>query len=319
MLKRKVKLKAQLIVLLIIISAVIAAVLIFDNKTPVAPPTVTVPVQKPVVLKPAPVKESFSKTVPETEPESRSTVEPAWQKNAVQFHAKAGYAKVAIVFDDMGLDVTGTQRAMNLPGPLTMSFMPYAENLPRQTEYARAHHELMLHMPMQPIGRANPGPNALTVDLNDHDIETRLQNALGTFKGMAGVNNHMGSRFTQDAERMRVVMRVLKAQQLFYLDSVTIGSSKAYAVAEAEDVPALKRDVFLDDDMAIGAVRRQLAEVEKFAQRHGQVIAIGHPHANTIAALKEWLPTLEDKKLQLVPMTELISQHQSPENSQAKP
>ena len=79
---------------------------------------------------------------------------------------------VAVVIDDVGIDRPHSKRAWELPGPLTMSFLPYAKDLREQARAARARgHELMLHLPMEPTGRADPGPNALLVSLSDAELQ----------------------------------------------------------------------------------------------------------------------------------------------------
>jgi hypothetical protein len=50
-----------------------------------------------------------------------------------------------------------------------------------------------------------------------------------------------------------------------------------------------------------------LSEVERVARRQGHAVAIGHPKAATIDALKEWLPTLKDKGFVLVPVSAVVN------------
>jgi hypothetical protein len=88
---------------------------------------------------------------------------PAWLRFAVPTPPSGNRPLVAIVFDDLGLDRARTAEAIRLRGPLTMSFMTYANDLGEQTEAARrAGHELFLHVPMEAIDRhADPGPRGL--------------------------------------------------------------------------------------------------------------------------------------------------------------
>ena len=303
--KRKSKRKAGPIKKLIFVAGLglfllLAASVILSktHKPQKLPVTVaTVPdVLEPVIAQPEPVRPVIPETLPEKPLAEKKPKQTLWQENAVPSNAH-GKIRIALVFDDMGLDVKDTRRAINLHGPFTMSFLPYADNLPQQTKMAHAHgHELMLHMPMQPIGHENPGPNALTVNLSHDEIQARLEKALTRFDGMVGMNNHMGSRFTQDEGDMQAVMAVLKEHGLLFLDSVTIGSSKAYKAAQESSVPSLKRDVFLDDTDSPAMIQHQLNVLETTASRHGSAIAIGHPRPNTLNAVAAWLPTLQSKK-----------------------
>jgi len=236
-----------------------------------------------------------------------AAVEQTWRRNAVPFRDLNSKPLIAIVIDDVGLDRPNSKRAWELPGPLTMSFLPYAKDLREQAKAARAHgHELMLHLPMEPSGRADPGPNALLVTLTDAELKQRVATALDSFDGYVGVNNHMGSRFTSFKPGMETVLRQLKARGLLFLDSRTTPQSIGDQVAQELGVPSVARHVFLDDDESIDAVRRRLAEAEAVARRQGFVVAIGHPHPATVQALGEWLPGITAKGYVLAPSSAVL-------------
>ena len=152
-------------------------------------------------------------------------------------------------------------------------------------------------------GRADPGPNALLVSLSDNELRQRVTGALDSFDGYVGVNNHMGSRFTAFKPGMETTLRLFKARGLLFLDSRTTADSVGDQIAQELGVPSVTRNVFLDDDESIDAVRRKLAETEAVARRQGFVVAIGHPHPATLQALGEWLPGLSAKGLVLAPLS----------------
>jgi uncharacterized protein len=230
-----------------------------------------------------------------------------WRKNAVPFADLNSRPLVAVVIDDVGIDRPRSKRAWELPGPLTMSFLPYAKDLRDQARAARARgHELMLHLPMEPAGRADPGPNALLVSLTDAELRQRTTAALDSFDGYVGVNNHMGSRFTTFRPGMETVLRQFKGRGLMFLDSRTTAQSVGDPLAQEIGVPSIVRHVFLDDDESLDSVRRKLAEAEAVARRQGFVVAIGHPHEATLQALGEWLPGLQAKGLALAPATAVL-------------
>jgi len=230
-----------------------------------------------------------------------------WRKNAVPFADLNSRPLVAVVIDDVGIDRPRSKRAWDLPGPLTLSFLPYAKDLRDQARAARARgHELLLHLPMEPTGRADPGPNALLVSLSDAELRQRTTAALDSFDGYVGVNNHMGSRFTTFRPGMETVLRQFKGRGLMFLDSRTTAQSVGDQLAQEMGVPSIVRHVFLDDDESLEPVRRKLAETEAVARRQGFVVAIGHPHEATLQALGEWLPGLQGKGLALAPATAVL-------------
>jgi polysaccharide deacetylase 2 family uncharacterized protein YibQ len=264
------------------------------------------PGEAPTTLedKPRPAKpQQLAAAASSAETSSQAT----WRRNALPFTDLNSRPLVAIVIDDVGLDRPRSKRAWELPGPLTMSFLPYAKDLGEQARAARAHNkELMLHLPMEPTGRQDPGPGALLVSLSDAELRQRTQLALDSFDGYAGVNNHMGSRFTAFRPGMETVLRQFKARGLMFLDSRTSPQSVGDQVAQEMGVPSIVRHVFLDDDESLDAVRRRLAETEAVARRQGFVIAIGHPHEATLQALSEWLPTVQSKGMALAPATAVL-------------
>lgn len=230
-----------------------------------------------------------------------------WQRNAVPFRDLRSKPLIAIVIDDVGIDRPHSRRAWELPGPLTMSFLPYARDLHEQAKAAHAHgQELMLHLPMEPGGVADPGPNALLVSLGKAELEARVTAALDSFDGYVGVNNHMGSRFTAYRPGMETVLRQFRARGLLFLDSRTTPSSVGDQVAQELGVPSVARNVFLDDDEALPAVKRRLAETEAVARRQGFAVAIGHPHETTLQALAEWLPGVAGKGFALAPLSAVL-------------
>jgi len=253
---------------------------------------------------PRPTVEEKPRAKPQ--PTASSTGE-TWRRNAVPFKDLASRPLIAIVIDDVGLDRPRSKRAWELPGPLTLSFLPYARDLREQAKAARARgHELMLHLPMEPNGRNDPGPNALLVSLSDNELRQRTNAALDSFDGFAGVNNHMGSRFTAFRPGMETVLRQLKGRGLMFLDSRTTPQSVGDQLAHEMGVPSIVRHVFLDDDESLDAVRRKLAEAEALARRQGFVVVIGHPHEATLVALGEWLPGVQSKGLALAPATAVL-------------
>lgn len=233
---------------------------------------------------------------------------PAWVRYAVPAPKASGQPIIAVVIDDLGVDRKRSERVVALRAPLTLAWMTYAENLPQVTQAARRHgHELMLHVPMQPQAESyDPGPDVLEVTLHPEEIRRRLVWGLERFDGFVGINNHMGSRFTGDRVGMRVVMEELKKRGLLFLDSVTTEKSVAPELARRFGVPFAARNVFIDNEQSVAAVKAQLAKAEAHARKHGAAIAIGHPHDSTIEALSQWLPGLESKGIVLVPVTSIL-------------
>lgn len=263
----------------------------------------------PDVFEPGDLEEASTTLVGLTAPRRfDDPAAPTWLRNAVPAIWPKGRPGIAIVLDDLGLNRKGTAALNRLPAPLTLAFLPYAGALERQARAGRAAgHELMLHVPMEPTTEDYPGPNALLASLTPDETLTRFRSHLRSFRGITAINNHMGSRLTTDRTRMAVVMAELRQNGLAFLDSRTTSTSIAADEARRHGVPYAVRDVFLDNELGLDYVLRQLRDVERVARRNGSAIAIGHPHDATIEALRRWLPTLEQKGLTLVPISAVIA------------
>ena len=251
----------------------------------------------PVLLPPAPV----------APPPERQ----AWRRNAVAVADPQGRPMIAIVIDDLGLDRRNADRVVQLPAPLTLSFMTYADDLTTQTRAAHAAgHELLVHVPMEPLnGDLNAGFNVLRPELPPGELLHRIDWALSRFDGYVGINNHMGSRFTADPSAMALLFGELHRRGLLFLDSRTTPVTVGSAMAVRYDVPFASRNVFLDNETSAEAVWSQLLKVEADAGRAGFAIAIGHPHDGTIAALAQWLPTLAPRGFALVPISRIVERN----------
>lgn len=250
--------------------------------------------------------DSMLPAVEQAEPVSEG--EPAWKRNAVPSAADKTKPRIVIIIDDMGLDRKHTRAAMDLPGPLTFAFLPYAGDLKKQTEMAKSKgHELMVHMPMEPINQdLNAGPEVLKISSSPEVFAKTLNDGLGAFDGYVGINNHMGSRMTQDPDGMKRVMAELKKRGLLFVDSKTISTSVAEDEARTAGIPYAARDVFLDHEETSQAVHGALDKLEREALKKGLAIAIGHPKEETINALRGWLPTLQAKGITLVPISAAV-------------
>jgi polysaccharide deacetylase 2 family uncharacterized protein YibQ len=232
---------------------------------------------------------------------------PAWRRFAMPAEPAEGRPILVIIIDDMGLNRPQSARAVALPGPLTLSWMPYAQDLPLQIGRGRENgHETMLHMPMEPLGHTNPGPDALRTWLPPATNLAYLRAALESVPGAVALNQHEASVASLSVPLMDLVMNELHARGMGFVDSVTISHSVALRRALADGVPAVARDVFLDNSPDPAAIRAQLAQAEEVARRYGLSISIGHPRTATMDVLERYLPALAPRGFVLWPVSAAI-------------
>jgi polysaccharide deacetylase 2 family uncharacterized protein YibQ len=222
--------------------------------------------------------------------------------------ASPGQARLAILMDDLGSDRTAAETIFALRVPVTISvlpFHPYSQEIAREARQRGC--EVMLHLPMQSLAGESPEQQELHPGLSTDEIRRTVEKMLDAVPEADGVNNHQGSQATADAPLMNQLMRVLKDEGVFYVDSRTTAATVAFDAAKREVVRSSFRNVpFLDDIQNKDAVRRQLRLAIQGAKQKGEAIAIGHPHAETLAALREMLPQAKREGVQLVFVSELV-------------
>lgn len=230
--------------------------------------------------------------------------------------------KIAIIIDDLGIDKKRTAKIIALPAPITASFITYAGGLPKQITKAKENgKEIMLHIPMEARSGVDTGPDALTTAMSAEEIAAALKKNLSPellAQGVVGVNNHMGSKFTKNPESVRAFMKAYAPYQRLFIDSRTAPGSSAVSIADSLGVAAAGRNVFIDNKDDVSYILGQLHILEKSARRNGMAIGIGHPHDGTIKALAEWLPTLAEKGIYLVPVSYIVKERLAAKNVAAK-
>ncbi len=218
---------------------------------------------------------------------------------------------IAIVIDDFGNGMKGTEEMLELGIPLTVAVMPFLPTTEKDAQEAhRRGYDVLVHLPMEPNqGKSSwLGPGAITTDLSDEEIRSRVEEAIDAVPFAIGVNNHMGSKATSDKRVMQIVMDVCREKGLFFLDSRTSYLSKAVEVAASSKVPLLQNNIFLDEIHTIDHVRKQLNKVKKRARSEHITIVIGHvgpPGRITAAMLKRSVEELQEVG-ELVRISELL-------------
>ena len=221
---------------------------------------------------------------------------------------EAGSARLAIILDDLGNDRGAAQAIFAMPYPLTISVLP---NHPHSVEIAQEAHrrgfQVMLHLPMESMREERPETRELRRGMSAGDVSTLVGDLLQAVPDVAGVNNHQGSQSTADSALMDELMPVLREHNLFYVDSRTTAATVAYDTAQRCGVRSGFRNVpFLDDIAEVAAVRKQVQLALRDARKKGDAIAIGHPHAATLQALREILPEANAQGVRLVFVSDVV-------------
>ena len=221
----------------------------------------------------------------------------------------AGSGNVAIIIDDMGssLDEVWTLMAINVP--LSFSIIPGLSKTKEVAEEAhRKGYQVMIHLPMEPQGypQQRLEKNGLLLSQSDAEITQRINGYFRAVPFAVGANNHMGSRFTEDADKMRLVLSLLKDKGFFFVDSKTSPHSVGYPMSRGMGLETAARDIFLDNVQDVQAIKRQLGLLAATARKRGSAIGICHPHKATMQALAAGLPAMKRDGITFVNVSELV-------------
>ena len=218
---------------------------------------------------------------------------------------------ISIIFDDIGYRRKDDLNAIAIPGSLAYAIMPHSPHANSMAELISSHgKEVLVHLPMEAEvidDNRFLGPGALTLDMTKDKFLEILEINLHSLPEAVGVNNHMGSLLTQNPDQMSWLMEYLKRENKFYIDSVTSRLSVASIVAKNNNIPYLRRDIFLDNHKDIRYIKLQFAELIKIAKRRGKAVAIGHPFPQTIAVLTEELKKLDKNGVKLISLSEMLN------------
>jgi polysaccharide deacetylase 2 family uncharacterized protein YibQ len=217
--------------------------------------------------------------------------------------------KIAIVIDDLGRENHISQELLHWDIALTFSILPFAPHSKALAlEAHRKGREIILHLPMEPHGypEIKAGQGVLLEEMDEEKLLRQLSKDIQAVPYIKGVSNHMGSRLTEDSEKMKIILSELKRRRLFFLDSRTTPQTVGLQTAEAIGLKAMERTLFLDHSSGEGDVKHELERLIEISLSKGKAIGIGHPHPSTIKSLKEMIPKIREKGIDLVPLSDLL-------------
>lgn len=219
---------------------------------------------------------------------------------------------ISIIIDDLGYRLDEGRQVIHLPGPLAYAVIPhtpYGRHLAEEVHAAGK--EVMLHAPMQSMEDSPSSDGELLLDMDREEFVTTLMAGLDAVPHAIGINNHQGSLLTRHPGHMAWLMRAMETRGgLFFVDSRTTQQSVAEQLAHEYQIPALRRDVFLDHEANEDFIRSQFQRLIDLAKRRGYAVAIGHPYPETILVLRELLPQLPGMGVKLIPISEQIQLRQ---------
>lgn len=220
--------------------------------------------------------------------------------------------KLAIVVDDFGIQNDELlDDFCSLDGNITFAILPdqkYSKIV--MLKAAKTGHETMIHIPMEPVSypRNNPGPNAIYVHLSEREIRKRIGKFIKQLPLCVGANNHMGSLATTDKGVMKTVLKVLKDNDLYFVDSRTTQSSIAYDVAKKMMMPTFRSNLFLDTpNISEKTFKTKIAQLKALSKKRDKILVITHcATRERYIFLKRLIKEIEDMNFEVVPVSKLF-------------
>jgi len=219
------------------------------------------------------------------------------------------HPKVAIVIDDIGGEDKISKELLRWDFPITFAILPFTPFSKRLAgEAHRQGKEVILHLPMEPWGypQIRPGEGVLLEEMDEARLLRQLSKDIEAVPYISGVSNHMGSRLTEDSEKMKIVFSELKRRGLFFLDSRTTPQTIGLQVAQSVGLKAMERSIFIDNSSTAEDIKRQLDQLMELSLSKGKAIGIGHPHPSTLKSIKEMIPKMKEKGIEVVPLSEVM-------------
>ncbi len=268
------------------------------------------------VMRPVPPPDGYI-TQTTAAPAARPAGSATWMKFARAFDPNDSRPRIALVVTDLGLAAALTDQAINyLPGPVTLAFNPFAENLPRWVEQARrAGHEVLINLPLEASGTqprdAGSSPAPAVTPLNSDESLGRLDWALARATGYVGVASFMGAGVNGGDETLRPVLTALRDRGFIYVDRQTGPRAAALRLATELGVPRAVADRQLDAEPTREAIEARLAEIERQARDTGFAVALVRPHGISFERLAIWQTTLDAKGIALAPITAVLNRQRN--------
>lgn len=216
--------------------------------------------------------------------------------------------RLALIIDDLGYEREIAKKIIEFDFPIALSILPFLKCSEEIAQEGKNNNqEIMLHLPLEANDpNNNPGLGAIKTGMLEEEIRQAVREAIFNFPHVIGVNNHMGSKITENRKIMEIILQEIKRYNLFFVDSLTSSNSIAYRIAQEMGVKTAVRSVFLDNENGLDYIKDQILEARKIAWRNGEAIAIGHSRINTYYALSRFIPELIKEGIEIVPVSQLV-------------
>lgn len=210
---------------------------------------------------------------------------------------------IAIIIDDFGYrNDSVSEKFLQLDAALTYAVIPGHEHSRSFSSKAKQKgYEVIIHMPMESRFKTKGEREyILETNMTSAELELRINTVLSHLPEAIGMNNHQGSKASEDKRLMGILASILKQNGKYFIDSRTTTETVAEMTMRNNGVPTNRRHVFLDNQDDVDMIKIQLEELIQKAETMGLAVGIGHAKANTLSVLEEIIPKLKADGFDLV-------------------
>lgn len=251
------------------------------------------------------IEEEQPQEAPKSQPTTLQSYKYNWSKSDKM-------PDVVIIIDDFGnsagqlLDDFG-----DLPSEIVFAVLPDLAHTKTAANLAtRKGHEVIIHIPMEAENsKISPGKKYISKNMDEDAIKAILDDFIQQMPMAIAANNHMGSATTANLETMNKVLRHLKKEGLFFIDSATTSKSAVYTAAEQQNIFSTKRDIFLDvPDMSDNSLAKKIQDLGKYKGRKEPIIIITHCHDRAkLEGLQKFVTQIQAMGINIVSLRDAFS------------
>jgi hypothetical protein len=223
-----------------------------------------------------------------------------------------GRPSIGVLFVGAGLSESLTEGILeDLPEDVSLSVSPYATGPGVWMDKIRAAgHEVWLSLPLQndTYPDSDPGPNTLLNGVSIEQNQGRLFHILASGSGYVGLIS-MGDHAIKEADaNMGPIILQIFGRGLAFVDGRTDRPFFGTTLIASESYPHAQTNAWIGEDVGPQEIQALLGDAERYAQLKGQTIIFAYPAPAAIQAVAAWSKTLEERGLQLAPLSALVTQ-----------
>ncbi len=222
--------------------------------------------------------------------------------------AKNNKPKIAILLTNLGLNKISTELALSLPKEIALGFLPYTTTLkPLMQKAHELEHEIYIYLPFETkrYPMESPGHMPILLSLGNEENTARLSSLLKPFEGYKGVYGSYKEIFTADTSKLASVIDELRKRNL----KLFVGRVNSDPILEGENgMSVVSANIVLDTEPNVASIKNNLDKLIELAQSNKYAVAYAQGYPVTIYTLKAWLPTLEEKGIELVSVSYMMEE-----------